>query len=149
MQIPLYIFSFLINFILSYFLPVQSFSCVLDVLAQITFENSDLKAKQEVTSLVSVPWAMPSLSLCSANLFIPHGSLLWTFCESVATEDIKRQRQLCVAGQNLGSLGFSPLRQQAPWQLAQRLWVVMIGRHKSLSHCSVNLPLAAEGICPY
>lgn len=92
MQIPLDIFSFLINFILSYFLPVQSFSCVLDVLAQITFENSDLKAKQEVTSLVSVPWAMPSLSLCSANLFIPHGSLLGTFC--VPTEHVKRQRQL-------------------------------------------------------
>lgn len=34
----------------------------------ITFENSDLKTKHEISSLVSAPWTMPRLSLCLANL---------------------------------------------------------------------------------
>lgn len=48
------------------------------------------------------------ISLLSWSALIPHGSLLWTFWDSVPTEHIKREKQSRVSGQNLGSLRLSP-----------------------------------------
>lgn len=77
-----------------------------------TFESSDLKAEHEVTSLVSVPGATPSLSPCSVNLF----SFLMVHCyghSAILFQLSTLKEKIHITGQNLGSLGFSPLRQQA------------------------------------